>query len=230
MESPGPGIEPLPAFHEIEQVSVKKERFFEYLTPVIRAENERIRKQRERLIGVVESYRAGEDLGWSDRRFVEELADEYRLDPDELDTESLLDLLVARVDVIPRSLVLVQAAKESGWGSSRFARQGNNLFGQWCFEPGCGVVPRNRPAGTTHEVASFDTVRDAVTSYVRNLNTHSSYRDLRELRARLREQNRPLTGSRLAEGLDRYSERGAVYVREVQSMIQQNGLESVSGS
>jgi len=226
----GPGTEPLPAFHEIEQVSEKKQRFFAYLTPVIRAENERIRSQRERLLTIVEAQRAGEEPGWLDRRFIADLADEYRLDTEDLDMSQTLDRLVERVDVIPRSLVLVQAAKESGWGSSRFARRANNLFGQWCFEAGCGVVPRNRPAGRTHEVQSFDTVRDAVASYVRNLNTHRSYEELREVRAELRAADAPLSGVRLATGLDRYSERGEVYVREVQSMIRQNDLEATTGS
>ena len=226
----GPGTEPLPPFHEIEQVSVKKERFFEYLTPVIRAENERIRAQRARLLEIVAAYRDGDEPGWLDRRFLDDLAAEYRLDTEELDLAQTLDRLVARVDVIPRSLVLVQAAKESGWGSSRFARRANNLFGQWCFEPGCGVVPRNRPEGRNHEVQSFDTVRDAVASYVRNLNTHRSYAELREVRAKLRAEDAPLSGVRLATGLERYSERGEVYVREVQSMIRQNELEPTTGS
>lgn len=221
----GPGAEPLPPFHEIEQVSVKKQRFFEYLTPVIRAENERIREQRARLLEIARDRDAGEAPGWLARRFLDRLAREYRVDADALDTDELIDALVERVDVIPRSLVLVQAAKESGWGSSRFARRANNLFGQWCFDPGCGLVPRNRPEGRVHEVQSFDTVRDAVASYVRNLNTHRSYEPLREVRAELRAADRPLRGSELARGLGRYSERGDVYVREVQSMIRENGLE-----
>ena len=221
----GPGTEPLPPFHEIEQVSVKKQRFFEYLTPVIRAENERIREQRARLLDIAEARDGGEAPGWLARRFLDRLAREYRLDADALDTDELIDALVERVDVIPRSLVLVQAAKESGWGSSRFARRANNLFGQWCFDPGCGLVPRHRPEGRVHEVQSFDTVRDAVASYVRNLNTHRSYEPLREVRAELRAADRPLRGTELARGLGRYSERGEVYVREVQSMIRQNDLE-----
>ena len=224
----GPGTGPLPPFHEIEQVSVKKQRFFEYLTPVIRAENERIREQRARLLEISEAVDAGESPGWMARRFLDRLAREYRVDAESLDTSELIDALVERVDVIPRSLVLVQAAKESGWGSSRFARRANNLFGQWCFDPGCGVVPSNRPEGRIHEVQSFDTVRDAVASYVRNLNTHRSYEPLREVRAELRAADQPLRGTELARGLGRYSERGDAYVREVQSMIRQNELEGGS--
>jgi Bax protein len=222
---PGPGTEPLPAFHEIEQVDERKQEFFDYLTPVIRAENERIRQQRTRLMEIAGSYDQGQPPGWQDRRFLAGLAEQYRLEADELSTRQLLDALLMRVDVIPRSLVLVQAAKESGWGSSRFARRANNLFGQWCYDQGCGLVPQNRLPGRTHEVRSFDTVQDAVVSYLRNLNTHPSYEDLRDVRARLRAQDAPLSGVSLAEGLLRYSERGEVYVREVQAMIRQNHLE-----
>ncbi len=224
---PPPGLEPLPAFHEIDRVSVKKQQFFAYLTPVIRAENQRIREQRGRLLRIAEAWHErGQRPGWLDRRFLRRLAAEYRVDDADRSLDSVLDELLKRVDVIPRSLVLVQAAKESGWGSSRFARGGNNLFGQWCFEPGCGLVPSKRPPESRHEVASFDTVRDAVASYVRNLNTHPSYDELRALRAKLRAENRTPSGEDLAQGLTRYSERGEAYVHEVQAMIRQNGLES----
>lgn len=225
-----PGTEPLPAFHEIEEVSARKQQFFEYLTPVIRAENERIQEQRAELEAMVARHRTGRQLGWLERRILEELAAEYRVTTEEGALGSVLDTLLRRVDVIPRSLVLVQAAKESGWGSSRFARLANNLFGEWCFESGCGIVPRNRPDGRRHEVRSFDSVRDSVASYINNLNTHDSYRKLREMRAELRQRNQPLSGALLAIGLESYSARGETYVREVQSMIRQNGLDSAAGT
>jgi Bax protein len=116
--------------------------------------------------------------------------------------------------------------KDSGGGSSCFARQANNLFGQWCFEPGCGLVPLSRPEGATHEVRKFASVSASVSSYVRNLNTHPSYQKMRELREMLRSREAPLCGVRLAEGLESYSARGSRYVREVQMLIVQNDLES----
>lgn len=219
------GAEPLPAFHKIKHVPVKKQRFFEYLTPVIRAENARIGLQRERLLELAARWRRGEPRGLLAAAFLDVLAHEYRVDAEALSPRELIAELLERVDVIPRSLVLAQAAKESGWGSSRFARHANNLFGQWCFKPGCGIVPQERPDGMTHEVRSFESVRESVASYMRNLNTHRSYQDLRRLRARLRAADRPLSGLRLAEGLVHYSERGDDYVREVQAVIRQNGLE-----
>lgn len=132
--------------------------------------------------------------------------------------------LVRRVDVIPTSLVLAQAANESGWGTSRFAREGNNIFGQWCFDEGCGLVPNKRGEDASHEVRAFASVDAAVRAYFRNLNTHPSYEDLRTLRASMRMQGLPLNSMVLARGLTRYSERGMDYVEELQAMIRVNEL------
>lgn len=132
--------------------------------------------------------------------------------------------LMRRVDVIPTSLVLAQAANESGWGTSRFAREGNNIFGQWCFDEGCGLVPNARGEDASHEVRAFASVDAAVRAYFRNLNTHPSYEDLRTLRASMRMQGLPLNSMVLARGLTRYSERGMDYVEELQDMIRINDL------
>jgi len=127
-----------------------------------------------------------------------------------------------RIDVIPTDLVLVQAANESAWGTSRFARQGYNFFGLWCFRKGCGFVPSRRKADAKHEVAKFPNLTRAVYTYLRNLNRHNAYRELRQIRANLRANNLPITGSDLAEGLVSYSERGHDYVEELQAMIRFN--------
>ena len=132
--------------------------------------------------------------------------------------------LIRRVDVIPTSLVLAQAANESAWGTSRFAREGNNIFGQWCFDEGCGLVPNRRGEDASHEVRAFASVEAAVRAYFRNLNTHPSYEDLRTLRASMRMQGLPLNSMVLARGLTRYSERGMDYVLELQDMIRINEL------
>lgn len=132
--------------------------------------------------------------------------------------------LMRRVDVIPTSLVLAQAANESGWGTSRFAREGNNIFGQWCFDEGCGLVPNARGEDASHEVRAFASVDAAVRAYFRNLNTHPSYEDLRTLRASMRMQGLELNSMVLARGLTRYSERGMEYVEELQDMIRINDL------
>ena len=133
-----------------------------------------------------------------------------------------LPALLQKIDVLPVELVLVQAANESAWGTSRFARKGYNFFGLWCFSKGCGFVPNRRNEGASHEVAKFDSLSRATYTYMRNLNRHDAYADLREIRSRLRANQIPITGVALAEGLMNYSERGAAYVEELQTMIRFN--------
>jgi Bax protein len=230
VSDPGPGsarYEVLPAFHEIEHVPERKREFFDYLTPLVQQENQRILAERKRLLSIRRAWETGRSFTGADRAFVRRLAREYQLETNR-SYRGTLDELLDRVDAIPHSLVLAQAAKESGWGSSRFARQANNLFGQWCFERGCGLVPRKRPAGATHEVRKFPTVGASVRSYVRNLNTHPSYQQLRDLRAAQRAQGEVLSGVRLAEGLEQYSARGRAYVDDVRALIVQNDLEAAA--
>ncbi len=217
-----PGAGPLPEFPD-EDISARKQAFFDFLRPIAEDHNERIQEDREEL----QALAAQESLGYFDRRRLASLAEKYFVDIEELDDDEALELLQRRVDTIPEALVLVQAAKESGWGRSRFAREGNALFGEWCFSEGCGIVPGARGEGRTHEVRAFDTVYDAVGSYIRNLNTHRSYLDLRLARQAARESGEAPSAFQLAEHLSRYSERGDVYVHEIQSMIRQNDLEDV---
>jgi Bax protein len=121
--------------------------------------------------------------------------------------------------------VLAQAANESAWGRSRFATEGNNLFGQWCFSQGCGLIPNGRPEGATYEVAVFDTPLDSIRSYMMNLNSFHAYDELRKIRKERRDQGQMITGKALAEGLINYSTRREEYVKEIQLMIEHNNLE-----
>ncbi len=153
-----------------------------------------------------------------------DLAITYSVDTEAENDQDLVNELLLRVDVIPASLVLAQAANESAWGTSRFALEANNIFGQWCFEEGCGIIPNRRVAGATHEVKSFDTIEAAIEGYFLNINSHHLYAGFRQERARLRRLGRRLDSIVLAQRLDRYSERGKSYVDEVQTLIQQNNL------
>lgn len=218
-----PGSEPWPELASA-TVAERKQRFFDYLRPVVAAENAQIRRERQRLEGVLEHFERTGEVGWLDQRWLEGLAARYRVNLEENPVSDALEILKRRVDIVPVSLALAQAAKESGWGRSRFVREGNNLFGQWCYEPGCGITPRERASGSRHQVEHFDTVRGSVRSYLNNLNSHRSYRALRDLRAELRESGAPVTGVALAEGLRHYSERRGAYVEEVKQMITSNGL------
>jgi Bax protein len=124
--------------------------------------------------------------------------------------------------MIPLNLALAQAAKESGWGTSRFAREGNNLYGQRCFTKGCGIVPAGRAEGATHEVRRFDTAAASVQSYIHNLNTNNAYRRFRLMRRLQRLEGKEPDGFILAESLPRYSERRYRYLDEIREMMRVN--------
>jgi Bax protein len=146
------------------------------------------------------------------------------LPTDDVVDKAYLQRLLWRVDVIPPSLVLAQAASESAWGTSRFAQDGNNFFGQWCFKRGCGFVPASRRPTANHEVKSFASIEDAVHAYFMNLNTYPSYQYLRVIRQQLRNKEQPIDGISLSEGLGSYSERGDAYIKELRTMIYKNDL------
>jgi Bax protein len=135
--------------------------------------------------------------------------------------DQLIELL-SRIDQVPHSLVLVQAANESAWGTSRFARIGLNFFGIWCYREGCGMVPNGRTLGAKHEVQAFKTVDAAVARYLNNINTNKAYRVFRTIRSQLRTQQQPLSAEVLATGLLPYSQRGSDYVVELTNMIRHN--------
>ena len=217
-----PSSEALPDFSTYTDVKAKKTAFFGYMLPLVEARNLHIQGQREQLLTVAE--RAQDVLSEQDAKTIAELAAAYRMTDADMTSTDLVEELLIRIDTVPTSLALAQAAVESGWGTSRFAVQANNLFGQWCYEKGCGLVPNQRNSGANHEVAKFANVSDAVYSYTRNINTHRAYKDLRVTRAGLREDNETISGHILAEGLLRYSERGKDYVHELQAVIRINKL------
>lgn len=218
-----PDAEPLPDFAAIDDIPARKQAFFSYLAPYVQAENARVLEQRARLEAIAERLDSGRRPGWRDRRWLERLAVEYEVEWDRQAPEEGIDELLHRVDFVPVTLALVQAAAESGWGRSRFAIEGNNLFGHWCYEPGCGLVPEQRAAGAGHEVAAFDSVRESIARYIHNLNTHPAHEPLRRIRARLRQAGRTPSATALADGLLMYSERREDYVEEVKNVIETNG-------
>lgn len=202
-------------------VAEKKRIFFRALLPLVLAENERIRRQRNWLQEQLAVPRLAQDpkLGRRLRR----LAHRYGVSGD-LDAADVRERLLRRVDVVPPALVLAQAANESGWGSSRFALEANNLFGEWTYHPDQGLVPARRERGSRHFVRVFPDLRAAVRSYLHNLNTSGAYHGLRLRREAMRQAGADLDALQLAEGLERYSARGRAYVREIQAMIRGNGL------
>ena len=221
---PEPEPEPVPDFGSILDVDQKKETFFDYIEPYIHQVNAEILQQRSRVLAIRDKVQKKQDLSAADLRYISRLAEQYELEGDDLDNLDFLGVLLRRVDTIPVSLALAQAANESAWGTSRFAQDGYNFFGQWCYSDGCGIVPNRRREGATHEVRRFDSPRDSVQAYIHNLNTFPSYQMLRRIRQQMRQQNRPLDGVSLADGLESYSERGLDYIDELQVMIYTNNL------
>ena len=216
----------IPDFASYTNVQQKKSDFFDFMLPHIRAENRRILEQREFLLSLLPRIQGDQHLDQSDLEIVTALLKRYKLQVPEVFGTSHIQVLLNRVDVLPASMVLAQSANDSGWGTSRFARQANNFFGIWCFRAGCGLPPRNRDIGLTHEVAKYESVPEGVRAYMLMLNTHRAYEPLRDIRASQRDQNQPVTGEVLAEGLKPYSERGDNYVRDIQQLIRVNNLHA----
>lgn len=231
-----PGAQKVPAFDELPTAAERKEAFFSFLLPHIEEANAGVLEARARLSRVRERVLEEGRVSGAQRRFLRELAAEYDLEaPDEkLAQPAFLSELYERVDAVPPSLVLAQAANETGWGRSRFAQKGRNFFGIWCWEPGCGIVPARRPPGDTHEVKKYARVSDSVADYLRILNTRSSYAAFRDLRAAQRARGEVPSGLELAGGLTQYSEKGWEYVELVRALIRSNDLgeydRSIAGS
>lgn len=223
---PPPLQEELPDFANILDVREKKETFFDFIEPFVDEVNLEILSQRQRVQSIRDKVLNSEEPTASDLRFLSTLSELYELETEELTSMEFLNVLLRRVDKIPASLALAQAANESAWGTSRFAQDGKNFFGQWCYSDGCGLVPSRRREGATHEVRSFSSVKESVQSYIHNLNTFPSYQMLRRIRQQLRQQDRPINGISLADGLESYSARGLDYVDELQQMIYSNELSN----
>lgn len=214
----------LPDFASIKDTTVKKQQFFDFFEDYVVAEIESIKETRNKLSHIVDLSYRGINFSDPERAWLFDLASKYRIKTEMLSEREILDELTLRVDVLPVSLVLAQAANESAWGTSRFALQGYNIFGQWCYKEGCGIVPARRAAGASHEVKSFDSIAGSISAYFLNINTHPSYSYLRELRSRMRDRDLPFDSLPLTIGLGKYSERGDNYVDEVQVIILQNNL------
>ena len=212
-----------PDFTKIVNVDDKKRQFLDYMQSFLDAENQEIMILRSRLLEIRENVEEGTP-SIKETAEVANLSETYRIDHEGMTIAAMIDELLLRVDLIPVSMALAQAANESAWGTSRFTIEGNNVFGQWCYEEGCGIVPSRRISGATHEVRYFDTVEKSVESYFLNINTHDSYAYLRDLRLKMRARGLKLDPMSLSIGLGRYSQRGAGYVDEIQRIIIQNDL------
>lgn len=207
------------------QTKLKKQIFFRALAPLALMANEQIMTSRTRLQAIVAAGSPGlDDVDW-----LKGLAMNYGVidAPDKpVDSDALAELLL-RVDAVPPSLVLAQAAEESGWGTSRFADEGNAIFGQWTWGDE-GIAPDNQREGMgDYKIKAFESPLQSIEGYMHNINTHFAYGDLRDLRARIRAEDRSVTGWELAGALESYSERGMAYVESLRGLMDYNKLAPV---
>lgn len=217
-------LQRLPAGMEaLEATAERKETFLRALLPLVLAANEAVLAERAEVTGLRTALAAGEALSGSDRRRIAALASRYRVTaPADAATEAVLDRLLLRIDAVPPSLALAQAAVESGWGTSRFAREGNALFGQsdWTED---GMAPLGHEGEPPYRIAAFKSLEDSVAAYVANLNSHPAYGSFRRQRADQRAAG-AADGRALAANLLAYAETGQVYVDTLRAVIDDNDL------
>ena len=206
---------------ELENIEQRKKIFIQILLPIILSENEKIIEDRRKLTIIMNRKSFTKDAAWLDEKF-----QQYKV------KDNNVKELLIRMDIIPPSIAIAQAAYESGWGTSRFAIEGNALFGQWGWKEKKGMVPENRTEDERHEVSKFNQIRYAVSAYKNNLNTHAFYDEFRKERAHQRKGR--LTGSisglKLINYLGKYSVRGDDYVLGLKKIIEQNSLKDFDKS
>lgn len=212
----------------IRDTKVKKEIFFSALLPPILKVNETILADRRKLKKIILKITLGTKVSETDYYWLTRKLRLYKVKvkniQDFLDrTEQILGQLLGRMNMIPPELALAQAAQESGWGTSRFAQQGNALYGEWTWDDGCGMVPKQRDKGKTHRMKCFKSIIEAVDSYMLNLNTHRAYTALRQQRAAFRD-DQLINVIPLVETLTNYSEEGPDYVEKIKNIIRVNRL------
>ena len=205
---------------EVRQPQERKILFIKMALPLILHANELIVRDRNKILKLLNKSRSGKTIASDEQIWLTKKAQEYNL------SEPDLTELVRRIDVIPPSLALAQAAEESGWGTSRFAREGNAIFGQRTWRGKNGMEPARRDEGETFKVRAFKRLIDGIMSYTRNLNGHAAYDDFRQAREVQRRRGDRLDGYSLAMNLKRYSERGDAYTESIRMLIRVNNLQA----
>ena len=198
---------------KLQSTKLKKETFIKIVLPLIVAENERILADRKKLL-ILSDKKFTTDL---EKQWLRQKLLEYKVKRGDLKK------LVVRMDIIPTSIALAQAAKESGWGTSRFALEGNAIFGQWTWS-GQGIAPLDRESNKNHKILKFPILRASVKAYQNNLNTHKSYSKFRQKRLTLRSKNKDIKGLELTETLSNYAQTGSEYTKILNQIIRQNRL------
>ena len=201
---------------ELDNIEQRKRIFIQILLPIVLSENEKIIEDRRKLTAIMNRKSFKKDADWLNEKF-----QQYKVK-----NNSVKELLV-KMDIIPPSLAIAQAAYESGWGTSRFATEGNALFGQWGWKENKGMVPENRGEDERHEISKFNKIRYAVSAYKNNLNTHPFYEEFRIERAKQRSGrlSGSISGIKLIKHVHKYSIKGDDYVLGLKKIIEQNSLQ-----
>ena len=197
----------------MKSVTRKKDTFLQILLPLVVAENESIKKDRRYLLKILKQNQSQKNTNWINKKYKK-----YKV------SKKNIDELIEKIDVIPTSIALAQAAKESGWGTSRFALEGNAIFGQWTWN-GVGMAPLDKDEDQKHKILKFPLLRASVKAYIANLNTHAGYKNFRKKRAILRAENKNLSGLDLIHELENYAQTGKEYTRILEKIIRQNDLD-----
>ena len=201
--------------------SQKKIEFIETVLPIITFENKKILNERKRLIEIKKYLHAEKTLMDEDILYLSQIVKKYNIKSWNKHKIDVLDELLILVDVIPNSIVLAQAVNESGWGTSRFAKEHNALFGEYTYDERKGIVPLERESGKKHLIRNFSSLNKSVESYFRNINTHYAYEEFREIRSQIHQKNSPINIKLLTETLDVYAE-DELYVDTINSIIDSN--------
>jgi len=191
----------------------KRDLFIKIILPLILDENNKITEDRKKLFKIIgKNFNTVGERVWLKRRFRE-----YKVEDQDLAK------LKMRMDIIPVSIAIAQAANESGWGTSRFALEGNALFGQWTWSKK-GISPKNKDPDQSHKILQFQILKASVRAYKNNLNTHSAYKEFRETRAKFRQEDKRIIGLDLTKHLKNYASIGEKYVIIIESIIEKNSL------
>ena len=199
----------------IKNVKEKKETFLQILLPLVVAENEKIKEDREHLLKILKDNNSEKNKKWLNRKYKA-----YKV------SDKNINELIEKIDIIPTSIALAQAAKESGWGTSRFALEGNAIYGQWTWN-GDGIEPLEKTKDQNHKILKFPLLRASVKAYIINLNTHRGYKSFRVKRSELRKQNKKLAGIELIHELENYAQTGKKYTKILEQIIKQNDLDEL---
>lgn len=205
----------------IPSVDDRKAAFIKLMLPLVLRVNEELLEDRGKVEQLVRRLREGKRLRAADQAWLDSMSERYGVEPGDFDG------LVERIDIVPPSLALAQAIEESGWGTSRFAKLGNAIFGQWTFGADEGIVPLERSEGKNYKIKAFGHLQESVANYLKNLNRHAAYAEFRRQRAAMRTRGLELNGYVLARTLTAYSQRGEDYVTSIRAIMRFNKLSDL---